>query len=46
MKCWQLPICFINAAMMEAGLKALKDKGIKVEVREWSHDSVEKTSGG
>ncbi len=40
MKCLAIADLFINAAMMEAGLKALKDKGIKVEVREWSHDSV------
>ncbi len=34
MKCLAIADLFINAAMMEAGLKALKDKGIKVEVRE------------
>ncbi|POT58504.1 oxidoreductase [Citrobacter amalonaticus] len=42
MKCLAIADLFINAAMMDAGLKALRDKGIEVEVREWSHESVEK----
>ncbi|GKM77992.1 hypothetical protein MS5214_51370 [Klebsiella pneumoniae] len=42
MKCLAIADLFINAAMMESGLKALRDNGIEVEVREWSHDSVEK----
>jgi D-3-phosphoglycerate dehydrogenase len=42
MKCLAIADLFINAAMMDAGLKALKDKGITVEVREWSHESIEK----
>ena len=42
MKCLAIADLFINAAMMDAGLKALKDKGIAVEVREWSHESIEK----
>lgn len=42
MKCLAIADLFINAAMMESGLKALRDKGIEVEIREWSHDSVEK----
>ncbi len=42
MKCLAIANLFINAAMMESGLKALRDNGIEVEVREWSHDSVEK----
>lgn len=41
MKCLAIADLFINAAMMESGLKALRDNGIEVEVREWSHDSVE-----
>ena len=41
MKCLAIADLFINAAMMDAGLKALKDKGITVEVREWSHESIE-----
>nr|WP_287856547.1 2-hydroxyacid dehydrogenase [Klebsiella sp.] len=42
MKCLAIADLFINTAMMDAGLKALKDKGIEVEVREWSHASIEK----
>ena len=42
MKCLAITDLFINAAMMESGLKALRDNGIEVEVREWSHGSVEK----
>ncbi|EOZ9303402.1 2-hydroxyacid dehydrogenase [Enterobacter hormaechei] len=42
MKCLAIADLFINKAMMEAGLNALRDKGIDVEVREWSHDSIEK----
>ena len=42
MKCLAIADLFINAAMMESGLKALRDNGIEVEVREWSHGSVEK----
>ena len=42
MKCLAIADLFINAAMMDAGLKALKDKGIAVEVREWSHESIKK----
>ncbi|WP_058910164.1 2-hydroxyacid dehydrogenase [Entomohabitans teleogrylli] len=42
MKCLAIADLFINAAMMDAGLKALRDKGIEVEVREWSHESIEK----
>lgn len=42
MKCLAIADLFINAAMMDAGLNALKDKGITVEVREWSHESIEK----
>ncbi len=41
MKCLAIADLFINAAMMESGLKALRDNGIEVEVREWSHGSVE-----
>lgn len=41
MKCLAIADLFINAAMMDTGLKALKDKGITVEVREWSHESIE-----
>ena len=33
MKCLAIADLFINAAMMDAGLNALKDKGIAVEVR-------------
>lgn len=46
MKCLAIADLFINAAMMDAGLNALKDKGIAVEVREWSHESIEKLQGG
>ncbi|ELY2043270.1 2-hydroxyacid dehydrogenase [Enterobacter ludwigii] len=42
MKCLAIADLFINKAMMDAGLNALRDKGIDVEVREWSHESVEK----
>lgn len=42
MKCLAIADLFINKAMMDAGLNALRDKGIDVEVREWSHDSIEK----
>lgn len=42
MKCLAIADLFINKAMMAAGLNALRDKGIDVEVREWSHASVEK----
>ena len=42
MKCLAIADLFINKAMMAAGLSALRDKGIDVEVREWSHASVEK----
>ena len=42
MKCLAIADLFINKAMMVAGLNALRDKGIDVEVREWSHDSIEK----
>lgn len=42
MKCLAIADLFINKAMMDAGLNALRDKGIDVEIREWSHESVEK----
>ena len=42
MKCLAIADLFINKAMMDAGLNALRDKGINVEVREWSHESIEK----
>ncbi|QHW99317.1 2-hydroxyacid dehydrogenase [Klebsiella variicola] len=42
MKCLAIADLFINKAMMDAGLNALRDKGIDVEIREWSHDSIEK----
>lgn len=42
MKCLAIADLFINKAMMDAGLNTLRDKGIDVEVREWSHDSIEK----
>ncbi|EPJ0881819.1 TPA: 2-hydroxyacid dehydrogenase [Citrobacter freundii] len=42
MKCLAIADLFINKAMMDAGLNALRDKGIDVEVREWSHESIEK----
>ncbi|KEY51162.1 2-hydroxyacid dehydrogenase [Citrobacter amalonaticus] len=42
MKCLAIADLFINKAMMDSGLNALRDKGIDVEVREWSHESVEK----
>ncbi|HCC5834086.1 2-hydroxyacid dehydrogenase [Citrobacter farmeri] len=42
MKCLAIADLFINKAMMDAGLNALRDKGIDVQVREWSHESVEK----
>lgn len=42
MKCLAIADLFINKAIMDAGLNALRDKGIDVEVREWSHESVEK----
>ena len=35
MKCLAIADLFINKAMMDAGLNALRDKGIDVEVREW-----------
>jgi len=37
MKCLAIADLFINKAMMDAGLNALRDKGIDVEVRYWSH---------
>jgi len=42
MKCLAIADLFINKTMMEFGLKALRDEGIEVEVREWTHPSVEK----
>lgn len=42
MKCLAIADLFINTTMMENGLKALRDSGIEVDVREWSHPSVEK----
>ncbi len=42
MKCLAIADLFINTAMMNAGLKALREQGIEVEVREWSHASIEK----
>lgn len=42
MKCLAIADLFINAAMMDTGLKALRENGIEVEVREWSHTSIEK----
>ncbi|MFK8260550.1 2-hydroxyacid dehydrogenase [Erwinia sp. AnSW2-5] len=42
MKCLAIADLLINTPMMEAGLQALRDRGLGVAVREWSHPSVEK----
>lgn len=42
MKCLAISDLFIDKEMMEKGLKQLTNKDIEIEVREWTHESIEK----